>query len=204
MALIISMVLVAIVSTIELGFVTSMVNWLIHTSAWGYDFRSNGAAGTGLVLIAFGGALALSLRTKAGQPRGLGRNIIYYIWLVVSVLAFFLTTGALGYVFQVTNAHAGQTIDVPFAATLVDRAYPLLEWTPRNWYEAVLQLDLVDKRADIESHLWVMRGWQYNLIPMFLFQLCQSVLAIAEFMEWRRASPPAPKYGEGSPLYSSA
>ncbi|KAI0120840.1 hypothetical protein F4776DRAFT_229228 [Hypoxylon sp. NC0597] len=207
-------------SIIELSFVSSMVAWLHRTASKGFNFNfdgstyflagepsnvmvdqghtSNGAAGTAFVLIGLGGILALSLRywsrNMSGGP-GTFSRFIYYFWVSVNVPAFLLTTGALAYVFAVTNAHEGQTIDTGLAAGLNGDKYPLDTWAPQNWFTAVLQLDLVGARDDIQSHLRVMRGWQYNLIPMFIIQLGVTVLALWEFVDWRKQAR-VPVYGE--------
>ncbi|KAI0835098.1 hypothetical protein F5Y06DRAFT_277371 [Hypoxylon sp. FL0890] len=207
-------------SIIELSFVSSMVAWLHRTASKGFEFNfdgsthllngeplnvmvnqghtSNGAAGTAFVLIGLGGILALSLRywsRKISGALGTFSRFIYYFWVSVNVPAFLLTTGALAYVFAVTNAHEGQTIDPQLAASLNGARYPSDTWTPQNWFTAVLQLDLVNARDDIRSHLRVMRGWQYNLIPMFIIQLGVTVLALWEFVNWRKQDR-APVYGE--------
>ncbi|KAI8964527.1 hypothetical protein F5Y11DRAFT_315923 [Daldinia sp. FL1419] len=198
-------------SAIELAFVSSMVAWLHRTASKGFDFHyngstyhiagepvhlmadqghtSNGAAGTAFVLIGLGGIVAFLLRHwSQNKQTGLGNfaRSIYYLWVSLNVPAFLLTTGALAYVFAVTNPHEGQTIDVPLVTTLDGSRYPLEYWTPQNWFSAILQLDVVDARDDIESHLRVMRGWQYNLIPMFIVQLGVTILAVWEFFGWRR------------------
>jgi hypothetical protein len=198
-----------VVSIIELSFISSMVAWL-HATASGtfpitgasgsspFPFKgeplnllvdqghtSNGAAGTAFVLIGLGGIIALSLRDRAGKAG----HALYYLWLVTNILALMLTVGALGYVFSVTNAHKGQTIDVGVAETLKGVAkYPLDSWTPQNWFAALLELDIADEgvRRDIVSHLRVMRGWQYNLIPFFLVQLVETVLAVMDGLRWRK------------------
>ncbi|KAI1380111.1 hypothetical protein F4677DRAFT_452644 [Hypoxylon crocopeplum] len=198
-------------SIIELSFVSSMVAWLHRRAGQGFLFNydgatylldgkplnlmvdqghtSNGAAGTAFVLIGVGGILAFLLRhwslNKSGGLAAFAQSI-YYLWVWVNIPAFLLTIGALAYVFAVTNAHEGQTIDVALAASLNGSPYPSDSWTPQNWFSAVLQLDLVDARDDIQSHLSVMRGWQYNLIPMFLVQLGVTILALWEFFSWRR------------------
>ncbi|KAI6084010.1 hypothetical protein F4821DRAFT_243605 [Hypoxylon rubiginosum] len=203
--------LLMVESIIELSFVSSMVAWLHRRASKGFTFNydgstyllageplnlmvdqghtSNGAAGTAFVLIGLGGILGLLLRSwsrnKSGGAATFARSI-YYLWVSVNIPAFLLTTGALAYVFAVTNAHEGQTIDVALAAGLDGRKYPLDNWTPQNWFSAVLGLDLVDARGDIQSHLSVMRGWQYNLIPLFLVQLCETILALWEFFDGRR------------------
>ncbi|XXG96163.1 hypothetical protein Hte_002442 [Hypoxylon texense] len=203
--------LLMVESIIELSFVSSMVAWLHRRASKGFTFNydgstyllageplnimvdqghtSNGAAGTAFVIIGCGGILGLFLRSwsrnKSGGAATFARSI-YYLWLSFTIPAFLLTTGALAYVFAVTNAHEGQTIDVALAASLDGRKYPLDDWTPQNWFSAVLNLDLVDARGDIQSHLHVMRGWQYNLIPMFIVQLGVTILALWEFFDGRR------------------
>lgn len=194
-------------SIIELSFISSMVAWL-HKTASGsfpvvagdgstFDLRGeplhllvdqghtgNGAAGTAFVLVGVGGIVALWLRNRAGR---FGRAL-YYFWLVCNVLALMLTIGALGYVFSVTSRHRRQTIDLGLAETLRGTKYPLNEWTPQNWFAAFLDLDIADDsvRRDIASHYRVMRGWQYNLIPLFLVQLVETVLAVLDGLTWRR------------------
>ncbi|KAI2618562.1 hypothetical protein GGS26DRAFT_574396 [Hypomontagnella submonticulosa] len=211
LALKVAMGILMVDSIIELSFVSSMVAWLHQRASQGFSFNydgsahflaglpanimtdqghtSNGAAGTAFVLIGVGGIVALSLRhwsrDRLGQSGALARSF-YHLWVWMNIPAFLLTTGALAYVFAVTNAHEGQTIDIPFAVSLGGKAYPNEFWTPQNWFSALLQLDLVDSRDDIQSHLYVMRGWQYNLIPMFIIQLGVTVLAVSEFLEWRR------------------
>ncbi|KAI1763891.1 hypothetical protein GGR53DRAFT_495914 [Hypoxylon sp. FL1150] len=203
--------LLMVESIIELSFVSSMVAWLHRRASQGFTVHysgstyllageplnlmvdqghtSNGAAGTAFVIIGLGGILGLWLRSwsrnKSGGAATFGRSI-YYLWLSFNIPAFLLTTGALAYVFAVTNAHEGQTIDAALAAGLNGHKYPLGYWTPQNWFSAVLGLDLVDARDDIQSHLSVMRGWQYNLIPMFIVQLGETVLALWEFFDMRR------------------
>ncbi|KAI0113429.1 hypothetical protein F4814DRAFT_346622 [Daldinia grandis] len=198
-------------SVIELAFVSSMVSWLHRTASKGFLFNyggstyplagtpdhimtdqghtSNGAAGTAFVLIGVGGMVALLLRSWSQNKNGRSRTFaqsIYYLWVSLNIPALLVTTGALAYVFAVTKAHEEQSIDVPLATTLNGSNYPLEFWTPQNWFSAVLQLDLVDARDDIESHARVMRGWQYNLIPMFILQLSVTILAVWEFFGWRR------------------
>ncbi|KAI5918032.1 hypothetical protein F4810DRAFT_715905 [Camillea tinctor] len=203
LALKIFIALLMVDSIIELSFVSSMVAWLNRTvSQNAFLFRaadgsahalsglpqnlladqghtSNGAAGTAFVLIGLGGITALLLRSRARAP--------YYLWLALHVPALLLTAGALGYVFAVTNARRGQTIDVARAVALDGASpYDVDSWTPQNWFAAVLGLDLTERRGEVESHLAVMRGWQYNLIPLFLVQLGETAVALWECVEWRR------------------
>ncbi|KAB5546941.1 hypothetical protein GE09DRAFT_1190823 [Coniochaeta sp. 2T2.1] len=195
---------------LELAFISSMVAWL-HSTASGswrvyystmpdpvtFNFRgepqhllvdqghtSNGAAGTAFVLIGVGGIISLWLRNRAGKFG----HALYYAWLVFNVLALMLTIGALGYVFSVTNKHRHQSIDLNVARRLGNQKYPIQEWTPQNWFSAYLRLEIVDPavRKDIANHYRVMKGWQYNLIPLFLVQLAETVLAIWDGLRWRK------------------
>ncbi|KAI0851151.1 hypothetical protein F5Y00DRAFT_230449 [Daldinia vernicosa] len=192
LALKVAVGLLMVDSVIELAFVSSMVSWLHRTASKGFSFKygdstyhlageplhimtdqghtSNGAAGTAFVLIGLGGILALWLRSWSRKYGGMGTftRFIYYLWVALNIPALLLTTGALAYVFAVTNAHEGQSIDVPLATTLNGSKYPLEFWTPQNWFSGV------------------MRGWQYNLIPMFIVQLGVTILAVWEFLGWRR------------------
>ncbi|TFB06252.1 hypothetical protein CCMA1212_001562 [Trichoderma ghanense] len=222
-ALCIALGVLMVDAVLELAFITSMVAWLHNTASGtfavnfnGSTFNlygepkhflvdqghsSNGAAGTAIVLIGFGGIVALLLR---GRPSILGprfTSLLYGTWLVILVLGLMLTVGSLGYVFSVTNAHKGQAIDVSVASTTGNHKYPVDTWTPQNWFAAMLKLDLADdgQRSDIENHLRVMRGWQYNLIPLFLIQLTTTVLAGLEYLERRKHRPSAGEYGSVDP-----
>ena len=200
---------------LELAFISSMVAWL-HSTASGsfriidpasrtissstytsFDFRgepehllvdqghtSNGAAGTAFVLIGVGGIISLWLRNRAGKFG----HALYCTWLVFNVLALMLTIGALGYVFAVTNKHRHQRIVPDVARRMGDRKYSLQEWTPQNWFSAYLKLDIKDPavRSEIAKYYRIMKGWQYNLIPLFLVQLVETVLAILDGMRWRK------------------
>ncbi|KAI1503467.1 hypothetical protein F5X99DRAFT_105361 [Biscogniauxia marginata] len=205
-------VLLMVDSIIELSFISSMVAWLNRTVTQNdflFNFNgsthvlagvpqnllvdqghtSNGAAGTAFVLIGLGGIVALLLRSVSERRTtgfGVFGRYFYYLWVVLNIPALLLSIGALGYVFAVTNARQGQTIDVSQAASLNGRPYPLDSWTPQNWFSAVLQLDLVERRDEILSHLYVMRGWQYNLIPMFFIQLGETIVAVWDCFSWRQ------------------
>jgi hypothetical protein len=200
--------LLMVVSIIELAFVSSMVGWLHLTASKGFNFfyngaayplagepanflvdqghTSNGAAGTAFIIIGLGGFLALWIRNRSRSRERNSSLFIYYLWLALQIPAFLLTVGALVYVFVVTTARQGQTIDLALAATLNGKAYTANSWTPQNWFSAVLQLHLVDASADIQTHLMLMRGWQYNLIPFAVIQLIETVLALLDFSQWRK------------------
>ncbi|EFX01909.1 hypothetical protein CMQ_4980 [Grosmannia clavigera kw1407] len=162
---------------------------------------SNGAAGTALVLICIVGVIALTgrrlLLSPSSRKGGVSATlaaVLYYVWVALQIPALLLTVGALGYVFTVTHRHSGQTIDQNVAAQIHDAAtqkYPLDSWTPQSWFSAVTeQLTFVDPglRANLIRHLRIMRGWQYNLIPLFLLQLAETIAAILDFRHWRNGS----------------
>lgn len=157
---------------------------------------SNGAAGTAFVLVGLGGILVLTLRHLASTSSKATRlaTLTYFGWLVSTVLSTLLTLAALAYTFAVTNQTRGQTIDVALAASLDSRpypnyvAYPNDDWTPETWFEAVLELTLVEPslRSDITDHLRIMRAWKWNLISLFLLGVTFSGVAILDAWSERR------------------
>lgn len=168
---------------------------------------SNGAAGTAFVLIGIGGILALLLRARAHQRPGTALSkfglVFYHAWLVFTLLSALLTLAALVYVFVVTNDHTGQGINLQLASTLHNEpypnyvAYPLGAWTPENWFDAVLNLNLASTtdRSDIHNHLVIMRSWRWNLIPMLILGLCVMVLAFTDAFVMRRVARQRKQYG---------
>lgn len=158
---------------------------------------SNGAAGTAFIVIGLGGILALVLRNRqlkhTGSIHGFTKGL-YNFWLVMTVLSAIYSLASLIYTFVLTYQHDHQTIDIDVAAGLDNQpypnyeAYPLLEWTPQNWYTAVLQLDLMnhDDRHDISHHLTLMKAWQWNLIPMTVLSIVVMGLAFADRMAQRQ------------------
>ncbi|KAI1326742.1 hypothetical protein F5Y16DRAFT_410698 [Xylariaceae sp. FL0255] len=152
---------------------------------------SNAAAGTAFIVIGLGGILALFLRSRShGGLTGFSK-FLYYLWMSLQIPALLLTLIALAYVFYETNARVGQTIDASAAAALgAGAAYPLKSWTPQNWFAALLDLDLASAAARdaILAHLEIARGWEYNLIPLFLIQIGETVAAIMDYLAFRRSS----------------
>lgn len=218
-ALIISVALLTADAVIELSYITSMVSYLhsgapsgtfvVNTpatyvanagAASTYEIKgkplhmlvnqghtSNGAAGSAVVLIGIIGGFALFARDRF--PGRWLTKFLYGFWMVMQVPTLLLTIAALGYTFAVTNKHRGQVISQTVAYSTQPGPYALDEWTPQNWFAAVLsQLDLADADLvhDLSKHLRVMRGWQYNLIPLFLLQLAETVLAIVDWRAWRQ------------------
>lgn len=203
-------------SITELAFVSSMVSWLHRRAGKSFEVEyndstfslhgkpknlllnqghtSNGSAGTAFVLIGLGGILILWMRSRQNLWQKGFVKILYHAWLVFTVLSALLTLSALIFTFVITNDHKGQTIDVALASTLHNEpypnyvAYPNDAWTPENWLIAVLQLDLVHQsdRSDISGMLHVIRGWRYNLIPMFLIGVAVSTLAFLDAFRRRK------------------
>ncbi|KAK5132882.1 hypothetical protein LTR08_008402 [Meristemomyces frigidus] len=210
-ALAVALGLLMLDAALEMALISSMVYWLHYRA--GKDFTvtyagtafslhgkplgllgdqghtSNGAAGTAFVLIGLGGILALWARSRDKHGRR-----FYHFWLAMTAVSVLLTLAALIWTFYLTNDHAGQTIDVALASTLDNHPYPdykaygLDLWTPENWFVAVLQLQLVKagERRDIESHLKVMKGWRWNLIPLFVLGCVVCALAVADALASRR------------------
>lgn len=157
---------------------------------------SNGAAGTAFVLVGIGGIILLTVRHRASKQGMLTEltKKFYYAWLVSTLLSALLTLAALIYTFIVTNAHEGQTVDMATAIPLDNRpypnyvAYPDDDWTPENWFAAVLELPLRDpsQRKDISRHLTIMRAWKWNLIPLFILGLWLCAVAFGEAWIERR------------------
>lgn len=177
------------------------ISFLLHGKPKGLllnqGHTSNGAAGTAFVLVGLGGILVLTLRHSASINSKFTKLAasLYPAWVVATVLSALLTLAALAYTFAVTNATKGQPIDVATAVSLDNRpypnyiAYPKDNWTPETWFEAVLELMLVERsqRSDIKQHLAIMRAWKWNLIPMFLLGLALSAVAVLE--TWTHRNP---------------
>ncbi|KAL1894906.1 hypothetical protein Sste5346_005593 [Sporothrix stenoceras] len=218
-ALIVSLGLLTGDAVIELAYITSMVAYLhggapsgtfvvntpaTHVANEGsqptYEIKgkplhmlvnqghtSNGAAGSAIVLIGIVGVLALFARARFPGRRF--TRFLYNFWMILQIPCFLLTLSALGYTFAVTNKHRNQIINQNVAYASQPGPYALDQWTPQNWFSAVLsQLDLADAdlRSNLAHHLRIMRGWQYNLIPLFLLQLAETVLAIVDWRAWKR------------------
>lgn len=174
-------------SIIELSFISSMVSWLHRRAGKSFDVAyndssyslhgkpvgllvdhghtSNGAAGTAFVLVGLEGLLILWLRSRPRLgTKGFVKGL-YHSWLVMTVLSALFTLAALVATFVITSNHGGQIIDQGVASQLHNQpypnyvAYPLNSWTPENWFNAVLKLDLVHSsdRSDIDLHVAVMR-----------------------------------------------
>ncbi|KAK4228469.1 hypothetical protein QBC38DRAFT_361708 [Podospora fimiseda] len=151
---------------------------------------TNAAGGTAVVLIGFGGLIALLLERRSRKLYGKSSKA-FYTWAVFVVLSCLLSLAALIYTFVESDNTEDQAISLPVAQDNPFPAlYPLDRWTPENWYTAVLDLPLVDPygrdRNGIEKNLRLMRGWRWNTIPLFLLGLTLSGLVLMEVVRSRR------------------
>lgn len=205
-------------SIIELAFVSSMVAWLHRRAGGAFEIgyngssfslhgkpvhlvvdqghTSNGAAGTAFVLIGMGGLLVLWMRSRPNLWQKGSTKFLYHFWLVMTVLSALLTLAAIIFTWIVTGDYSGQTIDESLASQLNNQpypnyvAYPLDKWTPENWFDAVLELDLIHKadRSTISTMTAIMRGWRINLIPMFIIGVVVAVLAFMDALSRRKVA----------------
>ncbi|RMZ80181.1 hypothetical protein DV737_g3124, partial [Chaetothyriales sp. CBS 132003] len=249
-ALYVLLPLLMVDAVIEVSFIGTMVGFLHRRAGKWFDvsypagstFRlhgkplyplvnqghtSNGAAGTALVLVGFGGLLALWLQQRRvakvsprtsitydrvaadlstisypqngyypspqqqqQPPAAAGPTAIFSSWVVMTMLSNLLTLSALIDTFIVTHQTNHQTIDLAVASQNPDPLmYPLHKWTPENWFIAILDhVPLVhdSDRAKITQELRIMRGWRWNLIPLFLLGLLTACAAVAEWLALRR------------------
>ncbi|KEF59207.1 uncharacterized protein A1O9_04051 [Exophiala aquamarina CBS 119918] len=197
---------------IEVGFVGSMVGFLhdragkfftidapngtfdLHGKPKGIladqGHTSNGAAGTAVVLVGILGLIVIfSERRKARKSSTTGHSGLFIFWVVMTVLSAMLTLAALIYTFVLTAQTDDQTIDLAVAAANAQPLmYPLDNWTPENWFIAVLELPLAhdSDRNTIRKNLRLMRGWRWNLIPLFILGLTVASLAVWQLVGGRR------------------
>ncbi|KAN0099113.1 hypothetical protein V8E51_012888 [Hyaloscypha variabilis] len=212
----VALVLLMIDSAIELALLTSMVGYLHRSGANEYAFQSgdgesasilakpqglllneghtsNGAAGTALIIVCFGGFLVLwneRRRERRNQTRRPSRLFITYT--VFTVVSWVLTLAALAYTFAVTNQTKGQSIDQAVAIQSQGTEYPLDHWTPENWTKALLALPLINDTDVSYLHGWlrVMEGWKWNLIILFLLGLLVASLTVRECLRERCVRTP--------------
>ena len=137
--------------------------------------------------------------THTMKSRNLPSNFgwLYPTWVVFTVLSFLLTLSALIYTFVVTHqtdsSHSRINLSTAAATSKLTVAghvapYPDDTWTPENWYKAMLKLAFVDEgqKGDIRTHVRLMEGWRWNLIPLLLLGFAVMVIAIMGYMEKRR------------------
>jgi hypothetical protein len=107
----------------------------------------------------------------------------------MSVLSAMLTLAAIIYTFVLTAQTDDQSINLTVAAANPEPGfYPLDNWTPENWFVAVLDLPLAhdSDRRTIRNNLRLMRGWRWNLIPLFILGVTVASLALWELLGGRR------------------
>ncbi|KAK3304259.1 uncharacterized protein B0T15DRAFT_234411 [Chaetomium strumarium] len=203
--------LLAVDAAVSLGLVSSMVAFLHHygrgpcpvANPTGSYFllagepanlvtnqghTTNAAGGTALVLVAFGGMIALWLEKRSRKKRD-SSSPVFYLWALIVFFSFLLTLVALIYTFVETSKTGGQSIDLAVAETNpAPVKYPDHRWTPENWYAAVLELPLVsdNNRRIISGNLTIMRAWRWNIIPLFVLGFVLLVLVALEVLRVRR------------------
>jgi len=207
---------------ISLAFLSTMVAFL-HTSGAGpfnvgfpagetfqmhgeplklltnHGHTTNGAGGTAVVLIGFGGLIALIMEHKSRKKYGKSSGV-FFAWAIFVVLSWLLVLTALIYTYVLQSRTGKQVIDLTvLSQNPYPAKYPLDSWTPENWYKEVLNLPLEDDkdRVIIAYVLRIMRGWKYNLIAFFLVGLTLSSLVVTELLRSRKQSA---KYGR-TPQY---
>ncbi|KAH8676569.1 hypothetical protein BGZ60DRAFT_259942 [Tricladium varicosporioides] len=212
-----ALIVLMVDSAIELAMISSMVGYLHRSGANEYPFRttdggiavinakpkhlgtnaghtSNGAAGTALVLICFGGFLNLWYQKRRERMAKPGPSKIFLGYTIFTILSVCLTISALAFTFAVGNQTKGQTIDTLVAVANQHRGYPLDNWVPGTWTKALLKLPLTSSKdvSYLRKWLRVMEGWEYNLIPMFVIGLVVAGLSVKTYLDQRRmASRPS-------------
>ncbi|KAK3297692.1 uncharacterized protein B0H64DRAFT_129935 [Chaetomium fimeti] len=203
--------LLAVDAAITMGLVSSMVSFLHHNGrgpfavapADGSPFpltglpanlvvdqghTANAAGGTALILIGFGGSIALWLERRS-RKKWDRSSPFFHIWAVFVLLSWLLTMVALIYTFVETAKTGGQVIDLSVArANPPPARYPDGRWTPENWYAAVLDLPLASaaQRRVINGNLTIMRAWRWNLVPLFILGFILLSLVVVELLRMRR------------------
>jgi len=151
---------------------------------------SNGAAGTALILVGVLGLLVITYdKRRARRTQATNHSGIFIFWVVMTVLSALLTLAAIIYTFVLTAQTDDQSINLTVAAANPEPLmYPLDNWTPENWFIAVLDLPLAhdSDRSKIRNNLRLMRGWRWNLIPLFILGVGVSALAVWELVAGRR------------------
>ncbi|KUJ11315.1 uncharacterized protein LY89DRAFT_242384 [Mollisia scopiformis] len=203
--LFIALLVLMVDSAMELAFISSIVGYLHRSGANQYPFTaadgttifmnakpahllvneghtSNGAAGTALVGVCFGGFLVLWWMRRRERRNITRPSTIFLAYTVLTILSFLLTLSALAYTFVVVHQTSGQSIAQPIAAQFQGHGYPLDNWAPGTWTKALLALDLQHQvdRNYLNHWLRVMEGYQWNLIPLFIIGLMGGICFVFE------------------------
>ena len=197
-----------------------------HSLILNQGHTSNGAAGTGFVLIGIGGLIAIWLQKRSMKQVRRGSNgtydrvaadlyatqtgstqptTIFSAWVVCTILSVLLTFTALVYTFVVTGQSDGQSIDLAVAVQHpANEKYPLDDWAPQNWFSALNALPLVHEsdHRKLSQQLRLMQGWRWNLIPLFIIGIVVACTAVWEWLRLRKSTPvnvvSAKEHHEGS------
>ncbi|KAK3680716.1 hypothetical protein B0T22DRAFT_531475 [Podospora appendiculata] len=189
--------LLAVDAAISLALVSSMLRGEPANLFVNQGHTTNGAGGTALIIIGFGGVLALFLENRSeteGQfpiMETSGKSSpVFFVWALFTVLSWLLALTALIYTFVVTAQTANQAIDIGLAQRTSPTKYDDgRNWTPENWYLAVLDLPLVngDDRDVIARNVRLMRGWRFNIIPLFVLGFVLMDLVVLEVLQLRKS-----------------
>ena len=174
----------------------SIAAYTIHSKPVGLllneGHTANGAAGSGIIFSLAGLGLAWSVRRGRRRDNGGKASTLLFSFAILMSVYFIFVTAALAYVFWLTRSTSGQAIDKALAASLNGAgpaaAYPLDQWTPENWFKAMLDLPLSDPTdiSYVRGWLRVIEGWKWNLIPMMLVSCVVAVVSWGSVREDRR------------------
>ncbi|GAB1313294.1 hypothetical protein MFIFM68171_03504 [Madurella fahalii] len=202
--------LVTIDGAISLGLVSSMVAFLHGVGGGPFEVAyagstfplagepanlvtdqghtANGAGGTAVVLVGFGGLVGLLLERRSRKKHAKS-SPFFYLWALITVLSALLSITALIYTFIETGRTRGSIDPAVAAQNPASAKYPDGRWTPENWYDAVLVLPLVNQgdRDVIVQNLRLMRGWRWNLIVLSILGVILAVLVLLELWRFRKA-----------------
>ena len=128
--------------------------------------------------------------TKIKEARNSRPSILFTFWVFLTILSTLLTLSALIYTFVVTRNHDDQTINLAVAAANAAPAtYPLEQWTPENWFGAIVRqvpLTLYSDHRKINQQVRILRGWRWNLIPLVVLGMVVACVAVYEWVSLRR------------------
>lgn len=151
---------------------------------------SNAIGGTNLVLVGFLGIIALVLRSRKTFQTSRLSKTWYHIWILLLTISALFTSVGLIYVYTSITAYTDPSIDGSGLISSDDqyRPYPYDNWTLLSWFSAVANSRFrnASDENDVVRHLQLIKGWIFNIIPLFL--LCWTVLGlrIADGMLTRR------------------
>lgn len=135
-----------------------------------------------VVLVGFGGIGALVVRHKRNFSTSLFSKLWYHAWIISLVASIILNLATLIYTFGITNKYARNTIDT---ASLPGFNSPYVKynsglWDFSTWFGSLLDQRLVVDRDDIYRDFQYIRGWMFNLIPLFIFGLVVLIFTLVD------------------------